>query len=253
MKRIVVGVLGLGVAGALAASGAAVAHIVTTGQGLPAHTPSTPADAMAGGAATSDAGTDSASPTASGLLRVYLKGTDGADVAQVDITPVARGGNLVTISAWDLAPGFHAIQLHSAGKCDAPFASAGGLLHTAGMANSATAGAFPVLTVGADGKGRAQFTDANFKLRDLSGTGGSSIVLHGVLPPGLNAAQAATRLADDSRDRVACGVVYRPHPRKVHPTPAPTPTAGSTTPPASPTTPAEPPTTTPTTQAGHHW
>jgi Cu-Zn family superoxide dismutase len=259
MNRIVVGVLGLGVAGALAASGAAVAHIVTTGQASPAHAPSPAVSVTAAGMADDGGtGTESTGPTARGQLRVYLKDANGATVAQVDITPRAAGGNLVAISAWDLTPGFHAIQLHSAGKCDAggatAFASAGGVLRPAGMRNSATAGAFPVLSVGGNGKVQAQFMAANFRLRDLSGAAGSSIVLHDVLAPGLNAAQAATRLGDDSRARIACGVVYRPRTPKGgnHPSPSPTPTAGETTPPANPA-PSEPPLATPSTQQGHHW
>jgi superoxide dismutase, Cu-Zn family len=255
MKRIVAGVMGLGVAGALAASGAAVAHIVTTSQGMPTHTtsPSVNAGGMADGGSPT-AGPDN--PTAKGQLQVDLKDADGNTMAQVGITPMAQGGNLVTIAAWDLTPGFHAIQIHAVGKCDnMGFTSAGGVLRPAGMRNSATAGAFPVLSVGADGKVSAQFMDANFKLRDLSGTAGSSIVLHDVLPSGLSAAQAATRLGDESRDRIACGVVYRPRTPKggTHPTPSPMPTMDEPT--MAPDSPLPPPQpgNGPSTQAGHHW
>jgi Cu-Zn family superoxide dismutase len=260
---MVVGVLGVGVAAALAASGAAVAHLVTVGQRSTTHgTPVTVRQAGSGTAGGADgsgmASADADAGTGAGSghhLRVHLRDTQGNRTAEVDITPLRQGGNLVTIEAWHLRPGFHAIQLHSVGQCDPtggmPFASAGDVLRPAAMRDSATAGAFPVLVVGANGRARARFTDNNVTIRDLSGASGSAIVLHAVLPAGLSAAQAAARLADDARPRIACGVVFCSRLPAGHgPTPAPMPST-----PTSPTAPApvQPPAVSPSTLTGPHW
>lgn len=249
MKRIVVGALGLGVAGALAASGAAVAHFVTVAAQSPAHKTSTTQgksntntntrDGDGMGSGMLHGGTPAA--TSSTHLRVYLKDTHGDRVAQVDITPLVNGGNLVGIDASNLKPGYHAIQLHAVGSCDASgdaaYASAGSLLQPSGSGNS-PAGAFPVLHVGSNGKAEASFVDKAFTLKDLSGPSGSSIVLYSVFPAGWDATQADAHRAADSRSRIACGVVYRSRVNNGGQgtggqTPSPMPTwGGATTPPA---------------------
>ncbi|HKT05082.1 MAG TPA: superoxide dismutase family protein [Rugosimonospora sp.] len=261
MRRIVVGVLGLGVAGALAASGAAVAHMVAVGQRSSAHSASTVTKHGAGSTTTDrmniSSGVVGAGPAAGTGVKVVVNASQGNQVAEVDIIPLQKGGNLVTISAWGLHPGFHAIQLHSVGACDPggnkPFGSAGGVLNPTGMRDTASAGAFPVLTVGSNGRGQARFVDGNFTLKDLSGKNGSSVVIHAVLPSGLTDNQATAKFADDSRARVACGVVFRSKARHAQ-TPATAP--GPPMDPASMPPPdmgQQQPTDTSSTQAGHHW
>jgi Cu/Zn superoxide dismutase len=269
MKKMLLGVLGLGVAGALAGSGAAVAHIATVGQRSSAHTPSSAHGQKARGVAGMGDKAMTANGGTKGGVRVYLKDTHGNNTAQVDIVPLRQGGNQVTISAWNLKPGFHPIQLHSNGDCDLgqqpAFAGAGGLLSLAGAKSNPSAAAFPMLSVDAQGKAQTTYVDGNFALSDLSTASGASIVLHTALPASLNAGQAATHLADDSGNRIACGVVFRWHPPKHKPSPSPTststgtggapapsPTPSSAGPSSTPPT-EPPPVVTTTTEAGHHW
>jgi Cu-Zn family superoxide dismutase len=158
-------------------------------------------------------------------VKVLLKDVKGKRVAQVDIEAVRQGGNRVTVHAWDLTPGFHAIHIHAAGVCDPagakPFASAGGHFNPTGAAEGMQAGAFPVLLAGANGEAQAQFLDGNFTIRDLVGVKGAAIVIHAgpdnyanipnrYAVNGVAGPDAETQMTGDAGARFACGVVSSP-------------------------------------------
>jgi superoxide dismutase, Cu-Zn family len=228
MNKVLAAVGGLGAVGALSVSAAAMAHgstpagrvgthVVTAGAAVASGTPG-----GTGGAARPD---PMRGPDGRGHLRVVLRDARGDRTGQVDIYPLAHGGNRVSVHAWNLAPGFHGIHIHAAGVCDPagpkPFASAGGHFNPTGGAEGMQAGAFPVLLVGADGQAAAEFLDGNFAVRDLLGPSGTAVVIHALpdnyanIPNRYTAGGVAgpdmeTQLTGDGGGRVACGVVAAP-------------------------------------------
>jgi Cu-Zn family superoxide dismutase len=160
-----------------------------------------------------------------GYVRVFLDDAHGRRTAQVDIVALDRGGNLVTVNAWNLTRGFHGIHLHAIGICDPtgakPFTSAGGHVNPTGQPEGMQAGAFPVLLAGATGVARTQFVDGNFRIGDLFGATGTAIVIHAApdnyanIPArytagGAPGPDADTRQTGDAGTRVACGVLSPP-------------------------------------------
>jgi Cu-Zn family superoxide dismutase len=218
---MVAGALGLGVVAALGISAVAVAH-----QGSGAAVRSTKVE-LAGVVKGPAASGDSGHGTESKRTRVHvdLKDVHGKRIAQVDIVAQGQGGNRVTVQAWGLTPGFHAIHIHAVGVCDPAgakaFASAGGHFNPTGKPEGMQAGAFPVLLAGANGQAQAQFTDGNFALRDLFGPSGTAIVIHAAadnyanIPPrysagGVAGPDAETQMTGDAGARIACGVLSAP-------------------------------------------
>ena len=250
IKRVWLGVVGLGVLSALAVSTVALGHKNAPGNEQMTLGPAADA-ALSNSAGASTAGLARAQVTSkpetsgqstdddmygpsSGHLQVTLRDVRGNRIAQVDIYPLQHGGNRVSIHAWNLTAGFHGIHIHAVGVCDPagakPFASAGGHFNPTGSPEGMQAGAFPVLLAGANGQAVTEFLDASFKVRDLSGPTGTAIVIHALadnyanIPPrytagGVPGPDAETQMTGDGGGRVACGVVAKP---KVSPTPTPT-------------------------------
>lgn len=134
-------------------------------------------------------------------------------------------GVLVTVELSNLPPGAHAFHIHEHGKCDpaagpkGPFTSAGGHLNPEGKKHGIKShegkheGDLPNVSVGPDGKGKAQFLaeaatlkkDAKNSLLDADGT---SLVLH---------AKEDDHMSDPAGaagDRIACGVITAAAPKK---------------------------------------
>ena len=57
--------------------------------------------------------------------KALLKNAEGADVGKVELMQV-NDGVLLKATLKGLPPGNHAFHIHAAGKCEAPFTSAGG-------------------------------------------------------------------------------------------------------------------------------
>ena len=113
----------------------------------------------------------------------------------------------IKVDATGLPPGVHGIHLHSAGRCEGPdFKSAGGHWNPGGKQHGhdnpmgAHLGDLPNLTVGADGKGSANFS-VDGDMEDVDGT---SLVIHA--DPDDN----KTDPSGNSGARIACAVLTTP-------------------------------------------
>jgi Cu-Zn family superoxide dismutase len=110
----------------------------------------------------------------------------------------------IKVQAAGLPPGVHGIHLHAVGRCEGPdFKSAGGHWNPAGKQHGhdnplgAHLGDLPNLTVGADGRGAANFSIQG----DMADADGTSLVIHA--QPDDN----KTDPSGNSGDRIACAVL----------------------------------------------
>lgn len=165
-----------------------------------------------------------------------LKDRDGHDVGRVTFEQVANGV-LIKAELHDLPPGVHGFHVHAVGRCEPPFATAGGHFNPAdrkhGFANAdgPHAGDLPNLHVGPDGKVAVEFFVARIELNegpsnaeaggraqravgavqgfldqgpyDVFDQDGSSVVVHA------GTDDYTTDPAGNSGDRIACGVLAK--------------------------------------------
>jgi Cu-Zn family superoxide dismutase len=149
-----------------------------------------------------------------GTLTVHLKTGTGEDAGTATFHQKKDGKLEISLKVMNLTPGEHGVHIHQKPMCDSPaFTTAGG--HFApdgkqhGYENSMGHhnGDMPGnLTVGADGKGKANFT-----VDDLSlGTGkpddieaGTAIMIHA------GPDDEKTDPSGNSGARVACGVIQK--------------------------------------------
>lgn len=124
------------------------------------------------------------------------------------ITRLQKGGVLVSLDTAGLPRGVHGVHIHQVPKCEAPaFESAGphwNWTHKKhGHKNSEGyhAGDLGNLTVGPDGKGRANFMIAA-KDWDPKLVGGLPLIIHAA------ADDDKTDPSGNSGERIACGVFY---------------------------------------------
>ena len=145
--------------------------------------------------------------------RADLKNASGKTVGTAVLRQMKEGVS-ISLQITDLAPGLHAVHIHSVGKCEGPaFASAGGhfnplnMKHGLKSADGPHAGDLPDLYVNKDGVGRYQVLVQNVTLdpgnKSIVDAGGKSIVIHAT------ADDNVTDPAGNSGDRIACGVISK--------------------------------------------
>lgn len=165
----------------------------------------TAADTTAGAA-----GTAAGTPVgAAGAATAALRDSAGRDLGTVTLTETAEG-IAVAGTLRGLPPGAHAIHLHTTGRCEPPFESAGGhwnptnKQHGTENPQGPHLGDMPNVTVGADSSAAVQVTTPGGTLRGTT-----------PLFDGDSAAVMVHAGADDYRSdpagaaggRIACGVV----------------------------------------------
>jgi Cu-Zn family superoxide dismutase len=197
-------------------------------------------------------------------ITAQLKTPDGTPVANATFD--WSGGyatvTVETTAGGILAPGFHGLHLHSVGKCEADsvapsggapgnFNSAGGHLQVPGHTGHPASGDLTSLEVRADGSAKLVTTTEAFTKADLTGPGGSALIIHegadnfANIPPrysvdGKPGPDEQTMATGDAGKRVACAVIA-----PANTTAASTSTSTSTV--TSTTAPGGATTTTPTT------
>lgn len=124
-----------------------------------------------------------------------------------------RQGVRIELKVTGFAPGTHAVQVTSVGKCDPPdFSSAGapfdvnGQKHGTPGAANARSGDLPELVVGPSGSGTLLFYTQQLSLNKAASNGltfgkGTAVVVHA------NADDGKTDPEGNSGARIACGVV----------------------------------------------
>ncbi len=132
---------------------------------------------------------------------------------------------MVTVSAWNLAPGFHGFHVHAVGVCDpdapgGPFTSAGGHYNPGARTHGDHAGDLPSLLVMNDGRGYSRFLTDRFTTAELMDADGSAVIVHSGRDNFANiptryhshtentfGPDSATLATGDAGSRAACGVV----------------------------------------------
>lgn len=153
-------------------------------------------------------------------MNVVLKTSDGRPVANASID-FSDGYATVTVETTGggiLAPGSHGMHIHSVGKCEGDFTSAGGHLQVAGHTGHPSSGDLTPLNVRGDGSGKVVATTDAFTEEGLKGPDGSALIIHqgpdnfANIPPrythnGVPGPDAETVETGDSGGRVACAVL----------------------------------------------
>jgi Cu-Zn family superoxide dismutase len=143
----------------------------------------------------------SSAPPGTERMTTQLKSNDGTQVGNATFD-FANGYATVTVEAGPnqvLSPGFHGLQIHSVGKCDAN--AAGNVFQAPNHTGYPASGDLTALQVRSDGSAKLVTTTNSFSAADLRSSSGTSLV---VLQSADNLGGAP---AGDSGKRLACGVI----------------------------------------------
>lgn len=144
-------------------------------------------------------------PPGAERMTTQLKGADGSQVANASFD-FANGYATVTVEAGPnqvLSPGFHGLQIHSVGRCEAngDFNSAGGVYQAPGHTGYPASGDLTALQVRPDGAAKLVTTTSSFTAADLRNSLGTALVITQVADNLGNTSTGA------SSKRLACGVI----------------------------------------------
>ena len=150
-------------------------------------------------------------PSQAQTAKAALQTADGKDAGSVTLTQTPNGV-LLALAVKGLPPGEHAFHVHAVGKCEPPFASAGGHFnpdnkkHGMMAADGAHAGDMPNLHIPASGELTVEVLNAAVTLEkgkpnSVFDADGSAVVIHA------GKDDYKTDPTGDAGGRIACGVV----------------------------------------------
>lgn len=156
----------------------------------------------------------SSAPPGSERMSTQLKSADGNQVGNVTID-FANGYATVTVEAGAnqvLSPGFHGLQIHSVGRCEAnsaspsggatgDFESAGGVYQAPDHTGHPASGDLTALQVRNDGSAKLVTTTNLLTAADLRNSSGTALIIH------QSAGNLSGSSTGDSGKRLACGVL----------------------------------------------
>lgn len=149
-------------------------------------------------------------------LTVQLINQDGMTIGEAVLVEDKRGV-IISTEATDLPPGLHGYHIHEHGLCETPdFETAGGHFnpddkeHGFDHENGPHAGDLPNLNVEDDGTVKDQYINNRVTLvegedHSLRGTDGTTLIIHS------DPDDYISQPAGDAGDRIACGVISKPH------------------------------------------
>lgn len=165
---------------------------------------------------TSETNTSPLTSTPPGTERMttQVKSADGTQVATATFD-FGNGYATVTVEAGPnqvLTPGFHGLQIHSVGKCEAnsesptggstgDFDSAGDVYQAPGHSGYPASGELTALEVRPDGAAKLITTTSAFTAADLKSSSGTALIIQ------QDPDDFANSRTGDSGKRVACGVL----------------------------------------------
>lgn len=151
-----------------------------------------------------------ASPATAQTAKASLKDQKGVDVGTVDLTQTPAGV-LLRLSLKGAPAGEHAFHIHTVGKCEPPFTSAGGHFnpgnHKHGLlVGAGHAGDMPNLHIPSDGVLMVEILNTAVTLEkgkpnSVFHDGGTSIVIHA------GKDDYKSDPAGNAGDRIACGII----------------------------------------------
>lgn len=156
----------------------------------------------------------SSAPPGAERLSTQLKSANGTQVANATFD-FANGYATVTVEAGPnqvLTPGFHGLQVHSVGKCEAnsvaptggatgDFYSAGEVYQAPGHSGYPASGELTALEVRPDGSAKLVTTTSAFTAAELRSSSGSALIVH------QDADSLGNAPAGEPVKRLACGVI----------------------------------------------
>jgi superoxide dismutase, Cu-Zn family len=224
------------VAATVSALSAATSVVLLSACSSPQHASSVPGTAPAvwtgSPAPSGTAGAEGEGAARPGIT-THLRAPDGTQVAtaRFDFSNGYATITIATTGAGLIAPGFHGVHIHKAGKCEAnsvgptggapgDFLSAGGHFQAPGHSNEPASGDLTSLEVRRDGVGMLVTTTDAFAMDDLLTGEKTAIIIHAGadnfanIPPerysqtnGTPGPDAMTMSTGDAGKRVACGVI----------------------------------------------
>ncbi|MGB8897640.1 MAG: superoxide dismutase family protein [Pseudolabrys sp.] len=150
-------------------------------------------------------------PAAAQSASAAFKSTDGKDVGTAQLTQTPSGV-LINLSVKGLPAGEHAFHVHTVGKCEPPFTTAGGHFNPAGkkhgmmVVDGHHAGDMPNLHIPASGELTVEVVNADITLdkdkpNSVFDADGSAVVIHA------GKDDYKTDPTGDAGGRIACGVI----------------------------------------------
>jgi Cu-Zn family superoxide dismutase len=145
--------------------------------------------------------------------KAELRDAQGKVVGTAQLKQVGNGVQ-ISLQTTGVPAGTHAFHIHTVGKCEAPgFNSAGGHFNPEGkkhgLKNPAGphAGDMPNITVGSNGKGKAQVVNTHVTLssgpNSVFHEGGTALIIHE------KADDDTSDPAGNAGNRIACGVIEK--------------------------------------------